>query len=79
MRVTLTCLMQMHLREPGKGYERTALQFSERARARSLLDLLAESQARIRQGADPALLEKERGLLERLNAKDERLEKASEQ
>ena len=64
-------LMQMHGQEPGKGYERTALQFSERARARGLLDLLAESHARIRQGADPALLEKERDLLERLNAKDE--------
>ncbi len=64
-------LMQMHRQEPGKGYEQTALQFSERARARSFLDLLAESHARIRQGADPALLEKERSLLERLNAKDD--------
>ncbi|MGH9846122.1 MAG: CHAT domain-containing protein, partial [Blastocatellia bacterium] len=64
-------LMQMHGQEPGKGYEQTALQVSERARARSLLDLLGESHARIRQGADPALLEKERSLLERLNAKDD--------
>src|SRR6185436_6516597 len=36
----LDLLMQMHRKEPGKGYEETALQFSERARARSLLDLL---------------------------------------
>lgn len=63
-------LMQMRKQEPEKGYERTALQVSERARARSLLDLLAESRVEIRRGADPALLEKERSLLERLNAKD---------
>jgi CHAT domain-containing protein len=68
-------LMEMHERETGKGYEWAALQVSERARARSLLDLLAEGRARIRQGADPALLEKERGLLERLNAKDAALKK----
>ncbi|HKX30170.1 MAG TPA: CHAT domain-containing tetratricopeptide repeat protein [Blastocatellia bacterium] len=63
-------LMQTHGQEPGAEAERTALQFSERARARSLLDLLAEGQAKIRQGADSALLERERSLLERLKAKD---------
>jgi CHAT domain-containing protein/tetratricopeptide (TPR) repeat protein len=63
-------LMEMHRREPGNGYDRAALQVSERARARSLLDLLAEGRAWIRQGADQSLIEKERGLLERLNAKD---------
>ena len=63
-------LMRMHQQEPEKGYAGTALQFSERARARSLLDLMAEARAQIRQGVDPALLEKERSLLERLNAKD---------
>lgn len=63
-------LMEMGRREPEKGFERMALQFSERARARSLLDLLADAHAQIRQGADSALLEEERGLLERLNAKD---------
>jgi CHAT domain-containing protein/Tfp pilus assembly protein PilF len=63
-------LMQLNAREPGKGHEQRALQFSERARARGLLDLLAESRAEIRQGADREALEKERSLLERLNAKD---------
>ena len=66
----LDLLMQMHRKEPGKGYDETALRFSERARARSLLDLLAEAHAQIRHGADQATLEKERTLLERLNAKD---------
>jgi CHAT domain-containing protein/tetratricopeptide (TPR) repeat protein len=63
-------LMQMHQQEPGKGYDQIAFQFSERARARSLLDLLSESRAQIRQGANLALLEKERKLLQRLNDKD---------
>ncbi|HEY8458827.1 MAG TPA: tetratricopeptide repeat protein, partial [Blastocatellia bacterium] len=63
-------LMEAHSIEPGKGHERAALQACEGARARSLLDLLAEGRGRIRQGADPALLEKERDLLERLGAKD---------
>lgn len=63
-------LMLMHRQEPDKGHEQTALQISERARARGLLDLLGEAHAEIRQGADAALLEKERTLLERLSAKD---------
>ncbi|MFN0085603.1 MAG: CHAT domain-containing tetratricopeptide repeat protein, partial [Blastocatellia bacterium] len=63
-------LMRMHEREPAEGHDRTALQILERARARSLLDMLAEARVRIRQGADPSLLETERALLRRLNAKD---------
>jgi hypothetical protein len=49
-------LMQMHQREPTAGYEMEALQISERARARSLLEILGESQADIRQGVDAKLL-----------------------
>lgn len=63
-------LMRLHEQEPSKGHEKAALQFAERARARGLLDLLAESRAQIRQGADAALLQKERDLLQRLNDKD---------
>ena len=71
----LDLLMRMHIQDPGKGYDRIALQISERARARSLLDLLAEGRAKIRQGADALVLEKERSLLERLKAKDDALKK----
>lgn len=55
-------LFAMHEREPDRGFERTALEMSERARARGLLDLLTEARAEIRQGADPALLGRERAL-----------------
>jgi CHAT domain-containing protein/uncharacterized protein HemY len=63
-------LMQSHEANPQAGDDRIAFETSERARARGLLDLLGESRAEIRQGVDPALLEKHRALQQRLNAKD---------
>jgi len=49
-----------------------AFDVSERARARSHLELLRESRANIREGADPTLLAKERELSKALNAKAQR-------
>jgi CHAT domain-containing protein len=46
-----------------------ALEVSERARARSLLEQLGEARADIRRGVDPALLTKERSLQQQLNSK----------
>jgi CHAT domain-containing protein/Tfp pilus assembly protein PilF len=66
-------LMQMHRHQPSAGHHTEALQVSERARARSLLEILAESRADIRQGADVALLERERTLQQQLSVKSERL------
>src|SRR5262249_47525545 len=65
-------LMRLDERHPSRGYDRAALEASERARARSLLEMLTEARADIRQGADPALLEQERSLLGQLNAAIER-------
>lgn len=53
------------------GDQPAAFATSERARARSLLDLLKEAHADIRQGIDAALLERERSLQQLLNAKAE--------
>lgn len=55
------------------GQHERALEASERARARSLVEMLRESGAGIRSGADPVLLAREREILESLNAKGERL------
>jgi CHAT domain-containing protein/Tfp pilus assembly protein PilF len=66
-------LMQRHKQSPSEGYDAAALQASERARARTLLESLAEMRADIRQGVDPVLLERERSLQQQLNAKAERL------
>jgi CHAT domain-containing protein/Tfp pilus assembly protein PilF len=64
-------LMRMHEREPAAGYAELALHASERARARGLLDALAEQPAQIRQGVEPALLEMERKLQVAVNTKDQ--------
>jgi tetratricopeptide (TPR) repeat protein len=66
-------LMQMHRLDPAQGNAAAALQISERARARSLLEMMSEFNIDIRQGVDPALLERERTLSRLLNAKAERL------
>src|SRR5262245_44513641 len=61
--------MRMHRQNPTAAFDALALEVSERARARSLLELLTESRADIRQGVDSKLLERERSLQQRLNAK----------
>jgi CHAT domain-containing protein/tetratricopeptide (TPR) repeat protein len=62
-------LMQMHKQNPTSAFGAAALAVSERARARSLLELLTEARADIRQGVDGSLLEREHSLQQRLNAK----------
>ena len=66
-------LMQMHQDQPSAGHDAAALQASERARARSLLEILTEARAEIRQGVDTVLLERERLLQQQLSAKSEQL------
>jgi CHAT domain-containing protein/tetratricopeptide (TPR) repeat protein len=63
---SIDLLMQMNAREPSAGFDALALRTSERARARSLIELLAESRADIRQGVDPELLGGERALAQQL-------------
>ncbi len=63
-------LMRLHREEPGAGYDGQALHVSERARARSMLEMLAEARAGITRGVDPALLERERGARRRLDARE---------
>jgi CHAT domain-containing protein/tetratricopeptide (TPR) repeat protein len=61
-------LMDLHALEPLAGHDAEALAISERARARSLLDGLAESGADLRRGADPELIREERELTRQLQA-----------
>jgi CHAT domain-containing protein/tetratricopeptide (TPR) repeat protein len=62
-------LMEQHRQNPAAAFDAAALAVSERARARSLLELLKESRTDIRQGVDGSLLERERSLQQRLNAR----------
>ena len=64
--------MQQHARDPQAGYDAQALAASERARARSLLELLNEANVDIRKGVNPELTERERNLAQMLNGKAQR-------
>lgn len=59
-------LMKRHAQNPKAGYDRAALQISERSRARSLLELLNEAGADIRQGGNLELLARERVVRQQL-------------
>ncbi|MEG4207137.1 CHAT domain-containing protein [Microcoleus sp. Pol7_A1] len=61
-------LMQLHKTQPNSGYDTKAFQASERSRARTLLELLQEANADIRQGVAPELLQRERNLQQQLDA-----------
>jgi CHAT domain-containing protein/predicted negative regulator of RcsB-dependent stress response len=63
--------MRSHKQSPSAGFDAAALRASERARARSLLELLAEARADIRQGVDPKLLESEREWQRKLSDKEQ--------
>jgi CHAT domain-containing protein/tetratricopeptide (TPR) repeat protein len=60
-------LIALDAAQPGAGYARQALHVSERARARRVLEGLAESTIDIRSSADPALVERERTLRRQLS------------
>ena len=64
--------MQSHRAEPLGGWDRAALETVERARARTLVELLNEAGVDVREGVAPALLARRTSLLHRLNAKTER-------
>ena len=64
-------LSKLQSQRPSAGFDAAALEISERARARGLLDLLREARVDIREHVDPALLDHERTLLRELNSKDQ--------
>lgn len=55
-------LMRLHQQRPNEGFAASAIEVSERSRSRSLLELLREARAEIREGVDPALIERESNL-----------------
>jgi CHAT domain-containing protein/Tfp pilus assembly protein PilF len=59
-------LMQLHRADPTKGFAAAALEVSERARARTLADLLTESSADLKQGVSQQVLEREKRLRQRI-------------
>jgi CHAT domain-containing protein/tetratricopeptide (TPR) repeat protein len=63
----LELLMQLHARDRSGMFAREAFDTAERMRARTLLDVLEESPADVRQSVDPALLRRERSQRHELN------------
>jgi CHAT domain-containing protein len=61
-------LMSLHQQNPSQGYDKQAFNISERSRARTLLELLTEANANIKEGADPQLLSQEKSLQSQLDA-----------
>jgi CHAT domain-containing protein len=70
--VVVGVLMQLDGQDGSGAYAARALQVSERARARSLIDGLRATRAEIRQGIGRELLDRERRLQDRLNTGAER-------
>lgn len=62
-------LMRLDALHPGTGRDAQAFETSERARARSLIDLLADSHANLRQGVDPGQAAQLRTMDHALDAK----------
>jgi len=57
-------LMDLQRRQSGRGWDGRALELSERARARGLVELLSAARAEVQGGADPVLLQRRRSLEE---------------
>ena len=65
-------LMVLHRAHPGQGWDARALGANEQARARGLLDILAEAGADVRKEAPKDLVERERRLLGEIGTLDRR-------
>ena len=55
-------LMEQHKKNPSKGYDALALHISERSRARSLIELLAQANAKLSKNVDPKFIVEEKEL-----------------
>ena len=64
-------LMQLHKRQPDQGFDALAFETSERARARSMLELLVEGRANFGQPVEKSLLVREAELQRALSIKAE--------
>jgi CHAT domain-containing protein len=64
----ISILMERHNLQPSAAYAAKALQACERARARGLIDLLAEARIDLRRGVAPSVINQERTISEKLGA-----------
>ncbi|OYD94978.1 hypothetical protein CDG77_11465 [Nostoc sp. 'Peltigera membranacea cyanobiont' 213] len=69
-RLKIDILMELHKKDPSKGYDAQAIETSDRSRARGLVELLTEARANIRKGANPELLAEESRLQALIDARE---------
>ena len=62
--------MRMHAAEPSRGFDESAFETSEHARARSLAELLRATATNLLPGLDPELAAREKSLRQALRAKE---------
>ncbi|MEM7555612.1 MAG: tetratricopeptide repeat protein [Cyanobacteria bacterium P01_A01_bin.84] len=72
-------LMDLHKKDPSKGHDALALHISERSRARALIELLAQSNAKISKNVDPELIKEEKQLQLQRQAQEKILSQLSNQ
>ena len=65
----INLLMQLHKQSPTKGFDIKAFNVSEQAKARSMVENIAESRVKIREGVNAQLLKRERKIQKQLNKK----------
>ena len=70
--LNIDILIQLNKQNPTATLEASALETSERARARGLLDILTEARTDIRKGVDPLLLKREDKLRQLIAAQAEK-------
>jgi CHAT domain-containing protein/Tfp pilus assembly protein PilF len=63
---TISLLARLHRLDPVSGFDREAFFYAEKAKARALLDQLAQMQASISRGIDPELKRQERILIRQM-------------
>ena len=63
-------LMELHQEQPAAGYDRQAFNVSERTRARTLIELLAEANLDVSDAIDPKLHQREQALRQKLQTID---------
>ncbi|MBW4614165.1 MAG: tetratricopeptide repeat protein [Desmonostoc vinosum HA7617-LM4] len=72
-------LMQLHKKDPAKGYDAIALQASDRSRARGLIELLTQANIDIQKDIDPKLLAQEQRLQLLVDAQEKQLSQLASQ
>ncbi|MBV6622054.1 MAG: CHAT domain-containing protein [Rivularia sp. (in: Bacteria)] len=58
----IALLMEQHKKNPSKGYDTIALHISERSRARGLIELLAQANAKLSKNVNPKFIAEEKEL-----------------